>query len=209
MINFTKELDSINLILWQEYKRDETVLDCWFESGSVPFCSPNAGYPANFIAEGLDQTRGWFYTLLVIGTILENRSPFQNVIVNGLVLASDGKKMSKRLKNYPDPLDVVNKYGADALRYYLIMSGASMASELRFKDNDVKEVLQTVILPLTNSCAFYEEYYKLFTLTKEFKEIDNQYLLKLRDGNIFDGRNLLDGVKIKELGIKYYSIGRK
>jgi isoleucyl-tRNA synthetase len=155
------------------YKRDETVLDCWFESGSVPFASPNVGYPADFIAEGLDQTRGWFYTLLVIGTILEDRSPFQNVIVNGLVLASDGKKMSKRLKNYSDPLDIVNTYGADALRYYLIMSGASMAAELRFKDNEVKEVLQTVIIPLTNSLAFFEEYHKLFSKSKLFTEVES------------------------------------
>jgi isoleucyl-tRNA synthetase len=155
------------------YKRDETVLDCWFESGSVPFASPVIGFPADFIAEGLDQTRGWFYTLLVIGTILEDKSPYKNVIVNGLVLAADGKKMSKRLKNYPDPMDIVNTYGSDALRYYLIMSGASMASDLRFKDYEVKEVLQTVIIPLTNSLAFYEEYHKLFSKNKEFMEIDS------------------------------------
>jgi len=157
----------------KKYMRDETVLDCWFESGSVPFASPITGYPADFIAEGLDQTRGWFYTLLVIGTILENQSPFKNVIVNGLVLAEDGKKMSKRLKNYTDPLDVVNEYGADAYRYYLIMSGASMASELRFKNSDVKEVLQTVIIPLTNSLSFFEEYYKLYTLKNTFKNIES------------------------------------
>ena len=157
----------------KKYTRDETVLDCWFESGSVPFASPITGYPADFIAEGLDQTRGWFYTLLVIGTILEDRSPFKNVIVNGLVLAEDGKKMSKRLKNYPDPLDVVSEYGADALRYYLIMSRASMGSELRFKNSDVKEVLQTVIFPLTNSLSFFEEYVKLFELKYKFIEIDS------------------------------------
>ena len=157
----------------KDFKRTETVLDCWFESGSVPFASPTSGYPANFIAEGVDQTRGWFYTLLVIGTILEDRSPYKNVIVNGLVLASDGKKMSKRLKNYPDPIEVVNQYGADSLRYYLIMSGASMGAELRFNNNEVKEILQTVILPLTNSMAFYEEYYNLYSNTGEFEEIES------------------------------------
>jgi isoleucyl-tRNA synthetase len=195
----------------KEYRRDETVLDCWFESGSVPFCSPNVGYPANFIAEGLDQTRGWFYTLLVIGTILEDRSPFQNVIVNGLVLASDGKKMSKRLKNYPDPLDIVNKYGADALRYYLIMSGASMAAELRFKDNDVKEVLQTVIIPLTNSTAFFEEYYKFFTLNKEFKEVESdlafdKWILKRTYDFINEYKKSLNNYEINPIGdmlVKY------
>lgn len=73
-------------------------------------------FPADFIAEGIDQTRGWFYTLLVISTALFNTAPFKNLIANGLVLAADGQKMSKRKKNYPDPLEVVNQYGADALR---------------------------------------------------------------------------------------------
>jgi isoleucyl-tRNA synthetase len=155
------------------YKRDKTVLDCWFESGCVPFASPNTGYPADFIAEGLDQTRGWFYTLLVIGTILEDRSPYQNVIVNGLVLASDGKKMSKRLKNYPDPVEVVNQYGADCLRYYLIMSGASMANELHFNNSEVKEVMQSVIIPLTNSLTFLQEYQIYYNKNKEFKLINS------------------------------------
>lgn len=155
------------------YKRDKTVLDCWFESGCVPFASPNTGYPADFIAEGLDQTRGWFYTLLVIGTILEDRSPYKNVIVNGLVLASDGKKMSKRLKNYPDPVEVVNQYGADCLRYYLIMSGASMANELHFNNSEVKEVMQSVIIPLTNSLTFFQEYQIYYNKNKEFKLIDS------------------------------------
>lgn len=77
-------------------------------------------FPADFIAEGIDQTRGWFYTLLVISTALFGKPPFKNLIVNGLVLAEDGQKMSKRKKNYPDPMDMVEKYGADALRLYLI-----------------------------------------------------------------------------------------
>lgn len=157
----------------KKYTREETVLDCWFESGCVPFASPTTGYPADFIAEGLDQTRGWFYTLLVLGTIIEDRTPYKNVIVNGIVLASDGRKMSKRLKNYPDPLDITNQYGADCLRYYLLMSGATMASELRFNNNDVKEVSQTIILPLTNSLSFYQEYYTFYTQTKEFKVVES------------------------------------
>jgi isoleucyl-tRNA synthetase len=193
------------------YKRDETVLDCWFESGSVPFASPTVGYPADFIAEGLDQTRGWFYTLLVIGTILEDRSPFKNVIVNGLVLASDGKKMSKRLKNYPDPLEIVNTYGADALRYYLIMSGASMASELRFKDSEVKEVLQTVIIPLTNSLAFFEEYQKLFSKSKPFTQVESdlpfdKWILKRTYDFCTEMSQSLDDYKINPISdmlIKY------
>jgi isoleucyl-tRNA synthetase len=108
------------------------VFDCWFESGSMPYAQQHypfenkdlfeRSFPADFIAEGLDQTRGWFYTLTVLSTALFDQPAFKNLIVNGLVLAEDGKKMSKRLKNYPDPTTVVDKYGADALRLYLINS---------------------------------------------------------------------------------------
>ena len=193
------------------YKRDETVLDCWFESGSVPFASPVVGYPADFIAEGIDQTRGWFYTLLVIGTILEGRSPYKNVIVNGLVLASDGKKMSKRLKNYPDPIDIVNQYNSDALRYYLIMSPASMGEELRFKNEDVKEIPQRIIIPLTNSLAFFQEYHTLFIKTREFIEIDSdrpfdKWILKVTHDFIIEYTNSLNAYKINPINnilVKY------
>ena len=107
-------------------ERVEEVFDCWFESGSMPYAQQHYpfenrreledNFPADFIAEGIDQTRGWFYTLLVLSTSLFGKPPFKNLIVNGLVLASDGQKMSKRKKNYPDPMEVVSKYGADALR---------------------------------------------------------------------------------------------
>nr|CAI5839275.1 unnamed protein product [Callosobruchus analis] len=90
-------------------------------------------FPADFIAEGIDQTRGWFYTLIVISTALFGKAPFKNLIANGLVLASDGQKMSKSKKNYPDPMEIVNKYGADALRLYLINSPVVRAENLRFK----------------------------------------------------------------------------
>jgi len=193
------------------YHRDETVLDCWFESGCVPFASPGNNFPADFIAEGLDQTRGWFYTLLVIGTILENKSPYKNVIVNGLVLASDGKKMSKRLKNYPDPMDIVNKYGADALRYYLIMSPASNGDELRFKDDDVKEIPQRITIPLTNSLAFFQEYYTLYSKNKEFIEIESdlpfdKWILKVTYDFVTEYTNSLNDYKINPINnllVKY------
>ena len=77
-------------------------------------------FPAQFIAEGLDQTRGWFYSLIVLGTALFGKSPYKNVIVNGMILAEDGKKMSKSLQNYPDPMDVADTIGADAMRFYLL-----------------------------------------------------------------------------------------
>ncbi|KAK6587132.1 hypothetical protein PZA11_000422 [Diplocarpon coronariae] len=147
-------------------RRIEEVFDCWFESGSMPYASQHypfenkekfeKSFPGDFIAEGLDQTRGWFYTLLVIGTHLFGRSPFKNCVVNGIVLAEDGKKMSKRLKNYPDPSIVMTKYGSDALRLYLINSPVVRAEPLRFKEAGVKEVVAKVLLPLWNSYKFFE-----------------------------------------------------
>ncbi|QUC20648.1 uncharacterized protein UV8b_04889 [Ustilaginoidea virens] len=147
-------------------RRVDEVFDCWFESGSMPYASQHypfenvdkfqKTFPGDFIAEGLDQTRGWFYTLLVLGTHLFGCSPFQNCVVNGIVLAEDGKKMSKRLKNYPDPSLVMDKHGSDALRLYLINSPVVRAEPLRFKESGVKEVVQKVLLPLWNSYKFFE-----------------------------------------------------
>ncbi|KOS22806.1 Isoleucine--tRNA ligase [Escovopsis weberi] len=147
-------------------RRIEQVFDCWFESGSMPYASQHypfenvekfkRSFPGDFIAEGLDQTRGWFYTLLVLGTHLFGTSPFKNCVVNGIVLAEDGKKMSKRLKNYPDPAIIMDKYGSDALRLYLINSPVVRAEPLRFKESGVKEVVQKVLLPLWNSYKFFE-----------------------------------------------------
>ena len=111
-------------------------------------------FPADFIAEGIDQTRGWFYTLLVISTALFNKPPFKNLIVNGLVLANDGQKMSKRLKNYPDPMEVVNKYGADALRLFLINSPVVKAENLKFREEGVLAILKDVFLPWYNAYRF-------------------------------------------------------
>ncbi|XP_062476011.1 isoleucine--tRNA ligase, cytoplasmic isoform X6 [Pezoporus occidentalis] len=140
------------------------VFDCWFESGSMPYAQVHYpfenkkeledAFPADFIAEGIDQTRGWFYTLLVLSTALFGRPPFKNVIVNGLVLASDGQKMSKRKKNYPDPMSIVNSYGADALRLYLINSPVVRAENLRFKEEGVRDILKDVFLPWYNAYRF-------------------------------------------------------
>ncbi|KAI5789740.1 tRNA synthetases class I-domain-containing protein [Peziza echinospora] len=163
-------------------RRVEEVFDCWFESGSMPYASGHypfenkdhfeKSFPADFIAEGLDQTRGWFYTLLVLGTHLFGVSPFKNCIVNGIVLAEDGKKMSKRLKNYPDPGLVMDKYGSDALRLYLINSPVVRAEPLRFKETGVKEVITRVLLPLWNSYNFFEGQVQLL---KKLEDIDYKF----------------------------------
>ncbi|PGH06711.1 isoleucine-tRNA ligase [Polytolypa hystricis UAMH7299] len=147
-------------------RRIEEVFDCWFESGSMPYASQHypfensedfeKSFPGDFIAEGLDQTRGWFYTLAVIGTYLFGRLPFKNCVVNGIVLAEDGKKMSKRLKNYPDPTLIMDRYGSDALRLYLINSPVVRAEPLRFKEAGVKDIVSRVLLPLRNSYKFFE-----------------------------------------------------
>ncbi|MCP4304615.1 MAG: isoleucine--tRNA ligase [bacterium] len=144
------------------------VLDCWFESGSMPYAQIHypfeneerfsRRYPANFIAEGLDQTRGWFYTLVVLGSALFDEAPFQNCIVTGMILAEDGRKMSKSLKNYPDPSHVLDEFGADALRAYLINSPVVKADPLRFSESGVREVVRTVLLPFWNAYSFFTTY---------------------------------------------------
>ncbi|VDN11906.1 unnamed protein product [Dibothriocephalus latus] len=112
------------------------------------------GFPADFIAEGVDQTRGWFYTLLVLSTALFDKPPFKNLIVNGIVLASDGQKMSKRAKNYPDPMEVIAKHGADSLRLYLINSPVVRAQNLRFFESGVRDVVKDVFIPWYNAFRF-------------------------------------------------------
>eukprot|EP00033_Pygsuia_biforma_P001035 GCRY01001180.1.p1 GENE.GCRY01001180.1~~GCRY01001180.1.p1 ORF type:complete len:1077 (-),score=340.73 GCRY01001180.1:217-3447(-) len=145
-------------------RRIEDVFDCWFESGSMPYAQQHYpfehsdtfqdGFPADFIAEGLDQTRGWFYTLMVLSTALFDKPAFKNLVVNGLVLAKDGKKMSKRLKNYPDPMEIVNQHGADALRLFLINSPVVRAEPLKFNEAGVREVVKDVFLPWFNAYRF-------------------------------------------------------
>jgi isoleucyl-tRNA synthetase len=144
------------------------VLDCWFESGSMPYAQQHypfenkehfeSNFPANFIAEGLDQTRGWFYTLVVLGAALFDKPPFQNVVVNGLILAEDGQKMSKRKKNYPDPSYVINTYGADALRLFMLGSQVVRAEDLKFTETGIKDVLRGVMIPMWNAYSFFVTY---------------------------------------------------
>lgn len=176
-----------------QLKRIEEVFDCWFESGSMPYASQHYPFenkdifkdrvPANFISEGLDQTRGWFYTLSVLGTHLFGEVPYKNVIVSGLVLAADGKKMSKSLKNYPDPNIVLNKYGADALRLYLINSPVLKAETLKFKEEGVKEVVSKVLLPWWNSFKFLDGQ---IALLKKTSGIDFKFDPSLRSDNVMD-----------------------
>jgi isoleucyl-tRNA synthetase len=149
-------------------RRIPEVLDCWFESGAMPYAQNHypfenkaffeSHFPADFINEGLDQTRGWFYTLTVLAAALFRRPAFKNCIVSGLVLAADGKKMAKSQRNFTDPMEAVNKFGADALRLFLVHSAVVEAAELRYSDEGVADVLKSIIIPLWNAYSFYVTY---------------------------------------------------
>ncbi|HVB20194.1 MAG TPA: isoleucine--tRNA ligase [Candidatus Paceibacterota bacterium] len=149
-------------------RRIPDVLDTWFDSGSMPYGEEHypfehkerfeSAFPAQFIAEGIDQTRAWFYYLHVLAGALFKKNAFRNVIVNGIVLAGDGKKMSKRLQNYPDPMKIVERHGADALRLYLLSSPVMQAENLVFSESGVDEVAKKSIGRLTNVLSFYKLY---------------------------------------------------
>lgn len=150
------------------YRRVEEVFDCWFESGSMPYGEEhypfeNQGafkdsFPADFIAEGMDQTRGWFYTLHVLATALFERPAFNNVIGSGIINAADGKKLSKRLKNYPEPQEIFEQFGADSLRFTL-MSGPVVAGEtMRFSGDLVRDTYRNLLMTLWNVHSFFTTY---------------------------------------------------
>ena len=156
-------------------RRVPEVLDCWFESGAMPYAQNHYPFenkeffdnhfPSDFISEGLDQTRGWFYTLTVLAAALFNKPAFKNCIVNGLVLASDGKKMSKSLRNYTDPNEVINSFGADALRLFLVHSAVVKADDLRYSDEGVRDVMKSIIIPLWNAYSFFVTYANIDKVT--------------------------------------------
>ena len=167
----------IDSITWKNeegelMKRIPDVFDVWYDSGSMPFASHHYPFenkeefekadskifPADFIAEGLDQTRGWFYSLLCIGVGLFGKSPFKNVSVNGLILAEDGRKMAKSLNNYPELMGVVEKYGADSLRYFLVTSPAVTAEEVSFSEKSLDEINKKIFNRLDNVYTFYKTY---------------------------------------------------
>ena len=172
-------------------KRVPEVLDCWFESGSMPYAQQHypfenkeyfeKHFPAKFISEGLDQTRGWFYTLTVLATALFDKPAFENVVVNGLVLASDGKKMSKSLRNYTDPALVIQQFGADALRLFLMHSAAVKADDLKYSDDGVRDVLKGILIPLWNSYSFFITYANIDNIQCEGKYFSNGKNVALPD----------------------------
>ena len=174
------------------FKRVTDVLDTWFDSGSVPFSSYHYPFenkekvesriPADFIAEGLDQISKWFYYQHVFSTGLFGKQIFNNVIVNGIVLAEDGKKMAKRLQNYTDPTIIVDKYGADSLRYYLISTPVVKAEDLNFSEKGVAEISKKVISKLENVLSFYE----MYRPATEIAEFESKKPIQLKAHHILD-----------------------
>jgi isoleucyl-tRNA synthetase len=133
------------------------VLDTWFDSGSVPFATKRP-IPADYIGEAQDHTRAWFYYMHILAGALFGKQAFKNCTVTGMILAEDGKKMSKKLKNYPDPAEVMQKYGADAMRFYMLSSPVVQAENLSFSENGVDEIVKKNLGRLQNVLAFYQLY---------------------------------------------------
>ena len=160
----------------EEYKRIPEVIDCWFESGSMPFAQDHypfdfaqgkpfenldwkkKNFPADFVAEYIAQTRTWFYYTHVISSILFNKAPFKNVVTTGTILAEDGEKMSKSKNNFPDPSILFDKYGVDALRFYLISCPVMKGEDINFSEKAVQDISNKIINRLNNVVAFYELY---------------------------------------------------
>ena len=167
----------------KEMKRTPEVLDAWFDSGSMPFAQHHypfenhekfeAQFPADFISEAVDQTRGWFYSLLAISTLIFNKAPYKNVIVMGHVQDEDGQKMSKSKGNAVDPMDALNKFGADAIRWYFYVNSAPWLPN-RFHDKAVEEGQRKFLGTLWNTYAFYVLYADIdnFDPTKYSLEYD-------------------------------------
>ena len=178
-------------------RRVSDVFDCWFESGSMPYAQVHYPFnnkewfenhfPADFIVEAIDQTRGWFYTLTVLSTALHNKPAFKNCICTGLLMAEGGQKLSKRLKNYPDPNEVLENIGSESLRWFLVSSPVLKGGNLAV-DKEGKEIAKAsraALIPLWNAFYFFTLYanaeeYKAKEISSSSEAIDNYILSKLK-----------------------------
>ena len=191
--------------------RVSDVLDCWFESGSMPYAQVHYPFenkkefeekPADFIVEYKAQTRGWFYTLMVLSTALFDRAPFKNCICHGVILDENSQKLSKRLKNYTSPLEIFKKYGSDAMRFFLCSMPVMWGNELNIdKEGECfKETLRTSIKPIWNA-------YNFFTLYANADEIEAKFSLEsknLMDQYIID--KMKTSIAIIDSGLKNYDL---
>ncbi len=192
----------------KEFKRVPEVLDCWFESGAMPFAQFHYpfdnkamfenNFPSQFVAEYIAQVRTWFYYMMVLSSILFEDIPFENVVTTGTILAEDGQKMSKSRKNFTDPMILIDKYGSDALRFYLMSCPVMNAEDLNFSDKSVDEVYKKVILILYNTTNFYE--------TVREKELDTKPKSKDLTDEWIVARLSETGVKITSYLEEYNTI---
>ncbi len=178
-------IDSIILVdeKGEEYKRVPEVIDCWFESGSMPFAQDHfpfenkdwkeKNFPSGFVAEYIAQTRTWFYYTHAISSILFGQAPFENVVTTGTILAEDGQKMSKSKNNFPNPLIIADKYGVDALRFYLLSSPLLKGEDINFSEKGVGDVASKIIGRFDNVLNFYELYRDREVEDKVFEVKDN------------------------------------
>lgn len=209
----------IDAVSWEEegqkYEFIKEVFDCWFESGAMPFASKHfpfenkdvfdpkkgIGFPADFISESQDQTRGWFNTLLILSTALFGEASFKNVVVSGMILAEDGKKMAKSLKNYPDITYILHKYGGDAMRLYLMTSPAVRSESLAFAEKGVDEMMKKVVMKSKNVLAFYNLYKDTQKEEKNQTKSPNvldQWIITLTNKLVEDVSDGLENYKLDE-----------
>lgn len=195
------------------------ILDCWFESGSMPFAQDHypfknkeqfdKNFPADFIVEYIGQTRAWFYNLMVLSTGLFNKHTFNNVVTHGVLLAEDGRKMSKRLKNYPDPMYIVNKYGADSLRLSLIVSPNIRGEDVCFSESMVDEAMKKVLLPYWNAYFFFTAYAKIDNFVPtgnlESSNILDKWILTELNNLVKDVTENLDKYDLMSAGTAIYA----
>ncbi len=198
----------------KRYKRIDEVIDCWFESGSMmvaqqhyPFENKEKfekSFPADYIGEGLDQTRLWFYVLHVVSTILFDKPAYRNVLVNGMILAADGQKLSKRLRNYPPLEDVFSREGADSLRLYLLSNNQALSADyMRFNRDGVGDLKRNVISTLQNSHHFFKMYSsidnwkpKAETAEPQSKNILDQWIIARLNQTIAETTKQADHYKL-------------
>jgi isoleucyl-tRNA synthetase len=201
-------------------KRVNDVIDVWYDSGSMPFARFHypfenkemfeKKYPAQFIGEGVDQTRGWFYTLHVLGVALFNQEAFQNVVVNGMALAPDGTKMSKSLRNYPEVNEVIDSMGADALRLYLLSSPIVHGEDVIFSEKFLKEVTATVLLPFWNSVKYYLNYKGEYTTSTndeyEPKDVMDRWIVAKLNETIKEVTGYMDEYNLQSATKKLFEL---
>ena len=193
-------------------KRVNDVIDVWYDSGSMPFARFHypfenkekfeSKYPGEFIAEGVDQTRGWFYTLHVLGVALFGKKSFRNVIVNGMALAPDGTKMSKSKRNYTEVNIVLDQMGADSLRLYFLSSPIVHGEEVIFSDKFLKEITGTVLLPYWNSVKYFlnykEQYNWKYTDSYKPENIMDRWIVSVLNKTVKDVTENMDEYRLQK-----------